>query len=107
MKWKVTYYSDQVTDSVRKWPTKLKAKYLRVIDLIEEHGAQLGEPLTKQIDKGLFEIRIKAQEGIARALYCYVVDKEIVILHAFVKKTQKTPANAILLAKKRMNEVKK
>ena len=107
MKWKVTYYSDQVTDSVRKWPKKLKAKYLRIVDLIEEHGAQLGEPLTKQIDKGLFEIRIKAQEGIARALYCYVVDKEIIILHAFIKKTQKTPANAIQLAKKRMNEVKK
>ena len=70
MKWKVTYYSDQVTDVIRRWPKKLQAKYLRVVDLIEEHGAQLGEPLTKQIDTGLFEIRIKAQEGIGRAFYC-------------------------------------
>ena len=105
MEWTIRYCNSQVTNAIRKWPKKLQAKYLRIIDLIEEHGAQLGEPFTKQLDKGLYEVRVRAQEGIGRALFCYVLEKEIVVLHAFIKKTQKTPRNAIELAKKRMKEV--
>ena len=106
MQWKVTYYNEQVTDIIRKWPKKLLAKYLRILDLIEEEGPNLGEPFTKKLDKGLYEIRVKAQEGIGRALYCYVLDKEIIILTAFIKKTQKTPPRVLKLAKERMKEVK-
>lgn len=51
MKWKITYYSEQVTMDIKKWPKKLLAKYLRIIDLIEEQGPNLGEPLTKKLDK--------------------------------------------------------
>lgn len=36
---------------IKKWPKKLLAKYLRIIDLIEEQGPNLGEPLTKKLDK--------------------------------------------------------
>lgn len=106
MKWKITYYSEQVTTDIKKWPKKLLAKYLRIVDLIEEQGPNLGEPFTKKIDKELYEIRVKAQEGIGRALYCYLVGQEIVILTAFIKKTQKTPLRIIELAKTRMKEVK-
>jgi len=48
-------------------------------------------PHTKAIEAGLFELRIKGKEGIARAFYCTKVEKRIVVLHVFVKKTQKTP----------------
>jgi len=56
---------------------------------------------------GLFEIRAKAQEGIGRALFCYMQGEHIYILHAFVKKTQKTPKKELNLAMARMKEVKK
>ena len=69
------------------------------------HGSNLGEPKTKVIEKGLFEIRAKGKEGIGRAFYCAVKGKKIIILHGFIKKSQKTPKKELDLAKKRLKEV--
>ena len=55
---------------------------------------------------GLFEIRAKGKEGIGRSLFCTIKDREIIILHSFIKKFQKTPKKEIDLARKRMKEVK-
>jgi phage-related protein len=54
---------------------------------------------------GLFELRIKAAEGIARVFYCTVVDRRIVVLHQFVKKSEKTPPKELETARRRMKEV--
>ena len=54
---------------------------------------------------GLFELRIKAAEGIARVFYCTVVDRRIVVLHQFVKKSDKTPPKELEIARRRMKEV--
>ncbi|WP_235826878.1 type II toxin-antitoxin system RelE/ParE family toxin [Facilibium subflavum] len=59
---------------------------LRLFELVEAHGANLGEPHTKALNDGLFELRAKALEGIARSIYCYVEGKKIIVLHVFVKK---------------------
>ena len=48
----------------------------------------------------------KGQEGIGRAFFCTVLDHEVVILHGFIKKTDKTPKTDLEIAKKRMREVK-
>ncbi len=106
MKWIITYYNEQVEHSILDWPTKIKAKYLFITHLIEEHGPNLGEPYTKAFGDGLFEIRAKGQEGIARAFFCTLIGKEIIVLHGFVKKTNKTPNNEIAIAKKRLKEVR-
>ena len=63
MRWKISYHSQQVTEVLKRWPNKILGKYLRIIDLIEEHGPQLGKTFTKTLRNGLFEIRIKAEEG--------------------------------------------
>jgi phage-related protein len=55
---------------------------------------------------GIFELRIKAAEGIARVLYCTVVGRRVTFLHQFVKKTEKTPSRELDLARRRMKEVK-
>ena len=55
---------------------------------------------------GLFELRLKATEGIARVLYCTMIGKRIMILHQFTKKTRKTPPKELALARRRMKEVK-
>lgn len=82
---------------------------LRLLEMIEEHGANLGPPHTEAMGDGLFEIRAKAKakakEGIGRSLFCYVDGQQIVILHAFVKKSQKTPRQALMLARSRQREV--
>jgi len=63
-------------------------------------------PHTRAVGGGLFELRLKAAEGIARVLYCTVADRRIVALHQFVKKTEKTPPRELDIARRRMNEVK-
>ena len=76
------------------------------MDKMVECGPDIGLPFTKPMGKGLFEIRAKAQEGIARGIFCTISGNTIVILHVFLKKTQATPKNELDLAIKRMKEVK-
>jgi phage-related protein len=57
------------------------------------------------MSNGLLELRIKGQEGIGRVFYCTLVGKRIVMLHGFIKKSQKTPSKELLIAKRRMAEV--
>jgi phage-related protein len=56
---------------------------------------------------GLFEVRAKSVEGIGRAFYCTMVGKRIVILHGFIKKTDKTPAKELRIARERLKELKR
>ena len=72
---------------------------------MELFGPDLGMPHTRAMGGGLFELRIKAAEGIARVFYCTVVDRRIVILHQFVKKSEKTPPKELEIARRRMKEV--
>ncbi|WP_246593297.1 type II toxin-antitoxin system RelE/ParE family toxin [Photorhabdus akhurstii] len=72
---------------------------------MREHGANLGEPHTEAFGNGLFELRLKGAEGIARVFYCTMIRHRIVMLHSFVKKTQKTPLKERRKAEIRMKEV--
>ncbi|WP_230853965.1 type II toxin-antitoxin system RelE/ParE family toxin [Campylobacter concisus] len=60
-----------------------------MFELLEARGNTLGEPYTKSLKGGLFEIRIKSDEGIARSIYCYEMGKRIIILLTFVKKCKR------------------
>ncbi|EPW5429313.1 type II toxin-antitoxin system RelE/ParE family toxin [Vibrio cholerae] len=106
MSWNVDFY-DGVEQSILDMPPKIQARMLKLLELIEEHGANLGEPHTKSMGAGLFEIRAEAQEGLGRGLFCYLEGKNIKILHAFVKKSRKTPKKDLDLARNRMKEVSK
>lgn len=92
---------------VLAFPEGVLASFLHVAELIEQFGPKIGMPFTRSIGSGLFEIRAKGKEGIARALYCCQAGKELVILSAFVKKTQKTPKKELALARKRMKAISK
>lgn len=69
-------------------------------------GRNIRMPHSRAMGDGLFELRPRGVEGIGRVFYCFMVQQRIVILHAFIKKTQITPAREIALARKRMKEVK-
>ena len=56
--------------------------------------------------EGLFELRMKSGEGIGRVFYCTPVGRQIMMLHQFVKKSEKTPRNELEVARRRMKEVK-
>lgn len=104
MSWVIDFYSG-VEDAITEMPPKIQARMIRLLELMEEHGANLGSPHTTPMGDGLFEIRAKAKEGIGRALFCYMKGEHVYILHAFVKKPQKTPKKDLDLAKTRMKEV--
>jgi len=105
MNWRIEYYSPKLEEDILNLPTGLLARYLHLTDLMLEFGSNLGIPHTKAIESGLFELRVKGKEGIARVFYCTKIGKRIVMLHVFIKKTQKTPKKEIKLAMQRMKEV--
>jgi len=72
---------------------------------MEHYGPDLGMPHTKAMGDGLFELRLKAGEGIARVSYCTLVGKRIVMLHQFIKKTDRTPAKELNIARMRKKEI--
>lgn len=95
-----------VQQAVLAWPAGINASFTRIALRMVEHGANLGLPYTKAMGGGLFEIRAKGQEGIGRAFFCTMVGQRIVILHSFIKKTDKTPKRELDIAKQRMKEIK-
>ena len=87
-------------------PAGFVARFLRYAERMELYGPDLGMPHTRAMGEGLFELRLKAAEGIARVFYCTLVRRRIVMLHQFIKKAEKTPRKEIEIARKRMKEVK-
>jgi phage-related protein len=105
MTWQIKYYNENLEEEILNLPEGLLARYLRLTDLMLEFGANLGLPHTKPIDTGLFELRVKSKEGIVRVFFCTKIGKKIIMLHSFIKKSQKTPKKEIKTAKSRMKEV--
>lgn len=105
MTWSIEYPYEDVQSFILKLQPKLAARYFRLTDLMIEFGSDLGMPHTRAMSDGLFELRVKGKEGIARVFYCTMIGKRIVMLHGFVKKSQKTPARELRIARMRMAEV--
>jgi phage-related protein len=80
--WKITIYSGRVEAEIH------------------------GTPHTRPMGDGLFELRLKAAEGIARVFFCTVVARKIVVLHQFLKKSEKTPNRELKIARSRMKEIR-
>ena len=106
MKWTIEYYSQNVQDWVGKMPIGIRAAYAKLTGLLVEFGMDLRLPHSKAMGDGLFELRPKGKEGVARVFYCTLVGKRIVVLHGFIKKTQETPRKELDIAIRRMKEVK-
>ncbi|KAF0122643.1 MAG: hypothetical protein FD151_664 [bacterium] len=106
MHWIITYYSESIQEEILALPAGFLGRYLRYSDRMEVYGPDLGMPHTRAMGDGLFELRLKAAEGIARLFYCTMVGKKIVMLHQFIKKTNKTPLKELEIARRRMKEIK-
>jgi phage-related protein len=106
LSYSIVYYSQEVQDDIMTLPASLQARYIGLTNRMLEFGPHLGLPHTDAFGGGLFELRLKGAEGIARVFFCTMVEQEIVMLHSFIKKTQKTPEKELKLAKQRMKEIK-
>jgi len=107
MAYSIIYYSQEVQEDITSLPVTLQARYIGLTDRMIEYGPNLGLQHTDAFGGGLFELRLKGSEGIARVFFCTMIGQEIVMLHSFIKKTQKTPEKELKLAKQRMKELKK
>ena len=107
MTWKIDYFNEDLQGEILNFPETILARYIKLTEIMKDHGADIGMPHTKALGKGLFELRLKGKEGIARVFYCTIIGKQIYMLHSFIKKTNKIPNKELTLAKNRMREVKK
>lgn len=108
-KWSVIYFEttsgkSPVYEFIQSFEMKTRAKITSTIDLLIEHGVNLGLPYSKKlIGSYLWEIRILGTNNL-RIFYVAIVNKQFLLLHGFKKKKQKTDKREIRLAEKRFFE---
>ena len=106
MDYQIDYFSEEVEEDILSLPDTLAARYVVLTRRMIAIGSNLGPPHTDSFGDGLFELRLKGFEGIARVFFCTLVGRRIMMLHSFIKKTQKTPLREIEIARRRMKDIK-
>jgi phage-related protein len=102
---KIQFFDNSIEQFILSLEKSTIARTLRMIDLLEEFGYKLGMPHGKKVDKNLFELRISSTQEI-RIFYTF--HKNIVVLlHGFVKKSQKIPKRELLTALRRLKVLTK
>lgn len=105
--WAVDVLNQTVESELLALPKDMQARFLRISELLESFGPQqVGMPHVRPLGQKLWEMRMTGASGIGRAIYTAASGRRLVVLHAFVKKTQKTPQRAIDTALNRMREIK-
>ena len=103
----VFYRTTQGKEPVKEWLMELKEDDRKTIGKeikTVEYGWPLGMPLVRKLAKGLWEVRVDIKNGIARVLFT-LINSQMVLIHGFVKKSQKTPLQDIALAQKRIKDI--
>lgn len=94
-------------EPVREWLLELDPKDCKTIGVdikTVEFGWPIGMPVCKCLRRGLYEVRSNLKVGIARTIFC-IEESTMILLHGFIKKSQKTPTKEIDLAIKRKKEI--
>jgi phage-related protein len=104
--WTVETFDAKVDAGIAAMPADMQAAFLRLAERIEAVGLErIDEPHVKHLRGRLWEMRFGGRDGIGRAIYIAAVGRRVVLVHAFVKKTQKTPAAVLALAERRAREI--
>ncbi len=93
-----------VEDFINGLDVKMRAKMYGLLSILQDKGNMLREPYSKHLDDGIFELRCKVGNNIARVLYFFYYEGKIILTNGFVKKTKKTPTEEIRLAKERRTD---
>lgn len=105
MPYQIEYFHPRVLAEIESWPVDVVADYARLVELLAEHGPSLRLPHSRALGERLFELRPRGRSGIGRAFYCFLLGQRVVVVHAFIKKTQETPDKELKLARKRVKEL--
>ena len=106
MGWRVEILNETVAAEIAALPADMQARFVRLGELIALIGLDgLSEKHARHIEGKLWELRLTGRDGIARALYVSASGRRIVLVRAFIKKTQKTPRAEIALALKRAGDI--
>lgn len=106
MDWRAVVLNDAVAAEIDALPVDIRARLTWIVKLLEANGPhRVREPYVKPLGEKLWEMRMKGKDGIARAIYMAATGRRLVILHAFVKKTEKTPRAVLDLALRRAREI--
>ncbi len=104
------YRTANGSEPVREWLRELLPEERKVVGrdiALVEYGWPIGMPTCRPLGAGLFEVRSDLPDGrIARVLFC-PADGYLVLLHGFIKKTQKTPAADLALGRSRRKDVQR
>jgi phage-related protein len=105
--WVIEFINDEAEKELLSLDSSFKAKFVHIPELIEKYGPfSIGMPHISSLGDKLWEIRMKAKQGIARSIFFVNVGKKIIVLHTFIKKTQKTPKRHLDIAKSRLKEIR-
>jgi phage-related protein len=105
----VFYKTEAGNEPVREWLKSLPREDRRTIgeDIkTAQYAWPLGMPLIRKMERGLWEVRSSISQGIARVIFT-IKDSMMILLHGFVKKSQKTPPNELDTARRRLNNLEK
>ena len=106
MEWTIVYLNDAVRAEVEALSPELRAKFRRIVELIQSKGLErVREPYVKHLEGRLWEMRLSGPNTIALVIYVAVSGRRLVVLHAFVKKSEKTPRHALEIARMRAREI--
>ena len=95
-----------VDAEIEALPVALRARLVRLLEMVENVSLEaLRAPHVKHLDGKFWELRVRAEGGIARGIYVTASGRRVVVLHVFVKKSRKTPRRALAIAKERMRQV--
>ena len=87
-------------------PNEMRARFVRISELIAAVGLdRVGAPHVRHLTGPLWEMRMRGKDGISRALYVTLLNKRLVVVRVFVKKTRRTPRREIEIALQRAKEV--
>lgn len=103
----VFFRTEAGTEPVREWLRELTVEDRKTIGIdikTVQYGWPLGMPLVRKMEPGLWEVRCDIADGIARVLFTAKAG-QMVLLHGFVKKTQKTPDNELKTARNRLKKL--
>lgn len=105
MNWTVETLDERVDAELSALSAEMRDRFMRIASLLETFGpAQMREPYVKPLTGKVWEMRLKGKDGIARAAYVAAVGRRLVVVHVFVKKTQKTPKANLEIALRRARE---
>jgi phage-related protein len=107
MRWVVETLNPTVDADIGALPADMRARFVRLTELIEQLGFEaLPRDSVKHLEDRLWELRMTGRDGISRAIYVTAQGRRMVVLRAFVKKTQKTSPRELAIARQRAKDVR-